>query len=194
MNKEERKLYMEEYRKTEKWKISKQNSDKKYYKNNKEKIQKQSKLWKENNLEQFYKNNQEWAKNNPDRIKATQKLYRKNNPHYKIRNLFHNLKKRNFQSIPINHKLLKTHIESLFTPKMNWSNIEIDHKIPISWFKPDTPPELINDLENLHPMLVKDNRKKSASYMSPISQNFAFKIFPYITEERVKQLKEVLSL
>jgi len=194
MNKEERKLYMEKYRKTDQWKISKQNSDKRYYEKNKEKIQKQSKLWKENNLDQFYKNNQEWTQNNPDKVKEIQKRYRKNNPHYKIRNLFHNLKKRNFQSSSLNIQDIKHHIESLFTHEMNWVNIEIDHKIPISWFKSNTPMELINDLENLQPLLIKDNRKKSANYITPISQNFAYKILPHITEERIHQLKFQLGL
>ena len=194
MNKEERALYMKEYRKTPQWKLSKQTSDKKYYLKNKEQVKEKNKKWKENNLEKFYLKNKEWAQNNPDRVKAIQKQYRNNNPHYKIRNLFHNLKKRNLDSLPIEFNLIKNHIESLFTLDMNWSNIEIDHKVPISWFKSNTPSDLINNLENLQPMLILENRKKSASFSSPISSDYFNKISPYITEERIKQLKFQLGL
>ena len=78
MNKEERAIYMKEYRTTEKWKNSKQSSDKKYYLNNKEQVKENNKKWKENNLEKFYLNNKKWAQNNPDRIKIIQKQYRIN--------------------------------------------------------------------------------------------------------------------
>ena len=194
MNKKERAIYMKEYRTTEKWKNSKQSSDKKYYLNNKEQVKENNKKWKENNLEKFYLNNKKWAQNNPDRIKIIQKQYRINNPHYKIRNLFHNLKKRNLNSISIDFQNIKQHIESLFTPNMHWSNTEIDHKIPISWFLPETPSDIINNLENLQPMLKEENRKKAASFHSHISNEYFFKISLYLKEERIKQLKFQLGL
>ena len=62
-------------------------------------------------------------------------------------------------------KELKTHIESLFKPGMNWENYgewHIDHKIPISLmtlFGIDDP-ALINALTNLQPMWAIDNLVK----------------------------------
>lgn len=195
MTKEERKLYMQEYRKTEKWKISKKEYDKKYYLNNKDKFQLHAKKWKEENIEKFYECNKEWSKNNPDRVKQSQIKYKQNNPHYKIRNLFHNLKKQNYQNITKpEFTLIKKHIENQFNEYMNWGNIEIDHKIPISWFKKETPDNLINDLRNLHPLLKEDNRKKAASYCSVISFEYFYDIKTYIKEERIKQMLEVISL
>jgi hypothetical protein len=195
MNKEERKLYMQEYRKTKKWKSSKSESDKKYYQNNKESIIFRNKIWKENNLEKFYQINKEWAINNPEKIKEAQIKYRKNNPSYKIRNLFHNLKRR-FQNGhgKEDHKVIKNYIESLFIEDMNWSNIEIDHKIPITWFKSLTPLIYINDLRNLQPLFIKDNRNKAATYCHPIEKEYYNLIETYIKPTRIKQILETISL
>jgi hypothetical protein len=51
---------------------------------------------------------------------------------------------------------------------MSWDNYsrtkgcwEIDHKIPVSSFEWNTKASLINSLDNLQPMWVTDNRKKS---------------------------------
>lgn len=195
MTKEERKLYMQEYRKNEKWKVSKKESDKKYYQNNKIQCKLNSKNWKENNLEVFYQKTREWNKNNPDKITQAQKKYRENNPHYKIRNLFHNLKKQNYKNIiKPQFKEIKEHIEKQFMNNMNWSNIEIDHKIPISWFIKETPKGLINDLRNLHPLFKEDNRKKAASYCNIISLDYFSDIKRYIKEKRIKQILEAISL
>jgi hypothetical protein len=195
MTKEERKLYMQEYRKTEKWKSSKIKSDKKYYQSNKESITFNNKIWKENNLEKFYQINKEWAINNPEKIKEAQIKYRKNNPSYKIRNLFHNLKRR-FQNGhgKEDHKVIKDYIESLFIEDMNWGNIEIDHKIPITWFKSLTPLIYINDLRNLQPLFIKHNRNKAATYCHPIEKGYYNLIETYIKPTRIKQILETISL
>ena len=195
MTREERKLYMQEYRKTQKWKESKKKSDLKYYKNNKTYFKQKANEWKNKNLEKFYDLNKEWVKNNPQKIKEAQKQYRNKNPHYKIRNLFHNLKKNKYKDIVKPEFInIKKHIESQFINNMNWNNIEIDHKIPISWFKKETPSYLINDLRNLHPLSFKDNRKKAATYCHPISFDYFNDILSYINEERIKKIKKTLFL
>jgi hypothetical protein len=195
MNKEERKVYMDEYRKTQKWKESKQKSDKKYYQNNKEAFLKRNRTWKENNIEQFYKTNKKWVENNPEKVKEIQQRYRENNPYYKVRNLFHNLKKKNYKNITKPEFIqIKEHIESQFQPYMDWTNTEIDHKIPISWFIKETPTKIINDLRNLHPLLKEENGKKSSTFCHSISSKYFNIIFSYIKEERIAQLKSALSL
>ena len=63
---------------------------------------------------------------------------------------------------------LKNHIESLFESWMNWNNIgewEVHHNIPVSWFEPNTPPSIINDLRNLYPLSKKENRKIKNRYI-----------------------------
>lgn len=195
MTKEERKLYMQEYIKTEKWDFSKKESDKKYYQTHKITCQLNSKNWREKNYEKFSKYTKEWAINNPEKIKEAQIKYRKNNPSYKIRNIFNNLKKR-FKNGhgKDNYKIIKDHIESLFIEDMNWSNIEIDHKIPITWFNNLTPLIYINDLRNLQPLFIKDNRNKAATYCHPIKEEYYNLIKIYIKPKRVKQILDFISL
>lgn len=61
---------------------------------------------------------------------------------------------------------LVNHLESLFTPEMNWGNYasywEIDHIKPLSsMIKAGIKdPSIINALENLQPLTVKENREK----------------------------------
>jgi hypothetical protein len=60
----------------------------------------------------------------------------------------------------------KQHIESQFTDVMSWSlrdSFHIDHIIPISAFKEDTPIKIVNCLENLRPLSVVENLSKNNS-------------------------------
>ena len=90
--------------------------------------------------------------------------YKKNIHIHAWRNLLRNYLKR--KNIPKNdrtyillkysHLELKEHLESLFTDKMNWDNYglfwQIDHIIPVSMFKSETPIDIVNCLENLRPL------------------------------------------
>jgi len=175
--------------------LCKKEIDKNYYNNNKETFHIRNKNWKCNNLERFKEVNKKWNKDNPDKVKEAQIKYRINNPSYKIRNLFHNLKNR-FQNGhgKEEYKIIKDYIENLFIENMNWNTIEIDHKIPITWFKLDTPLILINDLRNLQPLFTEDNRNKAASYCHPVEKEYYDLIINYIKPRRVKQLLEIINL
>ena len=66
---------------------------------------------------------------------------------------------------------LKSHLERQFIDGMNWNNYgrggwEIDHKIPISFFK-EYPPsnfivKILWSLDNLQPLWKVDNLKKTS--------------------------------
>ena len=47
---------------------------------------------------------------------------------------------------------------------MNWETDHIDHIIPLSWFKEDTPIHIVNDLRNLKPLSTQENLKKSNKF------------------------------
>ena len=63
----------------------------------------------------------------------------------------------------------KRHLESL---GMDWDVHEIDHKIPASWFKKDTPLYLINDLRNLQPLTPEENRSKCDNYADDVPEEY----------------------
>lgn len=60
----------------------------------------------------------------------------------------------------------KQHIESQFDSMMSWNNrnsFHIDHIVPISAFREDTPVKIVNSLENLRPLSVSENLSKNNS-------------------------------
>jgi hypothetical protein len=173
-------------------KLCKKELDKQHFIKNKGKLIKTNTEWSKNNREKRRELDKLWRKNNKEKIQSINKKYRTNNPHYKIRNLWHNLKKKNFNIEDKQDEyfnIIKNHIESQFTPNMTWNNIEIDHKIPVTWFKIETPPLIINDLDNLHPLLIEDNRNKLNKYNSPITQQYYNKIAKYIKSTYKEQIK-----
>lgn len=172
-------------------KLCKKELDKQYFLKNKVKLNIINTKWSQNNRQRRHELDKIWRKNNKEKIRDINKKYRINNPHYKIRNLWHNLKRKNFN---INDKpdgkfiIIKNHIESQFIKGMDWFNIEIDHKIPVTWFKPETPSNIINSLDNLQPLLMEDNRNKLNKYNTPITQQYYNKIKKYIKNEYKEQI------
>jgi hypothetical protein len=75
---------------------------------------------------------------------------------------------------------LKNHLDNL---GMDWNNDHIDHKIPVTWFKPETPPYIVNDLRNLQPLNENDNKSKGNLYMHPVSIDFLELVKPHILEK-----------
>lgn len=59
----------------------------------------------------------------------------------------------------------------------------LDHKIPKSWFKDDTPVSLVWHIENLHWLPGVDNSSKYNNYMHPVSESYLQQVLPYIKEE-----------
>ena len=177
-------------------KSCKKEVDKQYFINNKEKLNKINTKWSQDNREKRHILDKIWRKNNKDKIKDINKKYRLNNPHYKIRNLWHNLKRKNFNIVDKQDEyfnIIKNHIEAQFKNNMDWDNIEIDHKIPITWFKDNTSSDIINDLDNLHPLYIEDNRNKLNKYNSPITKTHYDKVILYIKDEYKERIATILQ-
>tara|TARA_R100000700_G_C3151749_1_gene130202 strand:+ start:351 stop:944 length:594 start_codon:yes stop_codon:yes gene_type:complete len=64
---------------------------------------------------------------------------------------------------------LNRHLSAL---NENWRDYEIDHKIPVSWFKKGTPIHIINDLRNLQPLSAKENRSKNNRYADDVPEEY----------------------
>ena len=57
---------------------------------------------------------------------------------------------------------------------------DIDHRIPVSWFRNDTPPHIVNHLSNLHPLNKKDNIIKGNRFAHSIEEAYYYEVFPFI--------------
>lgn len=81
---------------------------------------------------------------------------------------------------------LKQHIESLWTPGMDWGNYgewHIDHIKEVATFHPDTPASVVNTLSNLRPLwattrivdgvtyIGNQNRDKPKRYYEPTEKS-----------------------
>jgi len=129
--------------------------------------------------------NPKWAKNNNHIVKWRGILYR---------NLLYKGVKKNGKTEKIlgyNIKEFKKHIEEQFNEIMNWNNIDIDHKIPLTWFKKCTPIYIVNSFENIQPLTSFDNTSKRNRYCHPISKTYYDLIKNYV---KLKYLKEIKFL
>jgi hypothetical protein len=78
--------------------------------------------------------------------------------------------------------------EHLGKQNINWETDHIDHKIPVSWFKSNTPPHIVNDLRNLQPISAEENRSKLNRFGSPTDISYIHEIEKYIKEKYLYEL------
>lgn len=76
---------------------------------------------------------------------------------------------------------LKIHLEKRFLENMSWENYgewHVDHIIPISKFKKDTPASIVNRLDNLRPLWSQDNLKRQNS-INDIGEEYQYLIVEF---------------
>jgi len=66
---------------------------------------------------------------------------------------------------------------------------DIDHKVPVFWFKKDAPPNIVNSLSNLQLLPSLENQKKGSSYNHKISLEFLNEIKIYLKQKYINQIK-----
>lgn len=163
---------------------------KEYYKSNynPEKYKKYNSKFRSNNP--GYQ--KEWYKNNQDKCKKYHINYKNKYPHIiRWRQILNdtltalNQQKTSNTRTLLNYSAqdLKEHLDK---QGMIWGTHEVDHKIPISWFKPSTPPYIVNDLRNLHPLQREENKKKLNRFCSPIEDSYFKEINGYVEEKYIK--------
>lgn len=146
--------YSEQYRKQNQKKIKDYNKE--YYFNNQEKCKEYSKQYKQGN------------------INVVRNQYKRNFCYYSMLNAVNALFRgkiqtsKLLQNLPYSIQELKQHLESQFTPEMNWDNYgsywEIDHIIPNSQFTTnsytDKQFQICWSLLNLRPLTIIQNRSR----------------------------------
>jgi hypothetical protein len=148
---------------------------KEYFQQNKDDYRQRTKEWKQNNL-------QTWREQDSVR----QKKRRSERPHLRkwaclLENTLKRLNKTKENSTQESLKYsaleLKEHLDSL---GMIWDYHQIDHKVPVTWFKEDTPPHIVNDLRNLQPLSPEENQIKGNRFSSNISEDYLELIKPFL--------------
>lgn len=66
--------------------------------------------------------------------------------------------------------------------------MDLDHKIPISWFAIDSPLYVIHSLDNLQILTKEENCSKKNYYAHPVSQEYYNKALPHIKVEYINKL------
>lgn len=67
-------------------------------------------------------------------------------------------------------------------------NDHVDHKIPKSWFKENTPINIVWHMDNLHWLPIKENFSKGNRYMTPVSEKYLQIAMPHILESYLPYL------
>ena len=160
-------------------KAKKSNRDKRYRTNNLEKLKEKSKEYYKVNKTDilisrklYYKKNRDvLTKPSETKRKIKRKSYQKRKHQYAwreiLRKTLSQLKLKKTQTTLIllgyDYDTLRLHIANQFVKDMSWDNHgkwHIDHIIPIAKFKKDTPPSIVNCLENLRPLWAAENISK----------------------------------
>lgn len=209
---EKSKSYLKEYYKENKEKINKQQKEN-YYLNIEDRSKKAKIKYKENPgyFLKMQKEYQEKVKSDPIKLKKKREYYTNyqkeqhlKNPHIRvIRNQIKNIKELlgtektqpSIKELKYTPKEFKQHIENLFKENMNWNSIgvgenkwNVDHKVPVTWFKLKTPFYLVNNLMNLEPIWWIENVKKGNKYSTPICLEYFNLIKEFIKEEYLKSI------
>lgn len=66
--------------------------------------------------------------------------------------------------------------------------MDIDHKIPLSWFEVDSPINILFHLDNLQLLKESENRSKKNYWAHPVSQSYYDLVLPHIKPEYVNKL------
>ena len=70
---------------------------------------------------------------------------------------------------------------------------DVDHRIPVSWFRDDTPPHIVNHLSNIHPLNKKDNIIKGNRFAHPVEEAYYHEVFPFIKNMYKQRIYYVLQ-
>lgn len=153
---------------------------KKYYKNNRKKLKVYSKKYYHLNKEKALTYSKDYQKTNRKSINAQRKNARDNNPKERLNRSISEAFRASLKGekehtpwltlVPYTFETLKKHLERQFRSGMTWKNYgsiwHLDHKIPLSVHNFSHPKhedfKRAWALDNLQPLLIKDNLKKGA--------------------------------
>jgi len=154
--------------------------------------------WIENNKDSHNQNTKSWVENNKDKVKEAQKRFRKK----EAKNTPHKIKWKSLLRTTLvtlqQEKNDKTHVLLGYSPQqlkeclehqgIDWNKHQVDHKIPITWFKSETPVSIVNDLRNLQPLDSKSNQSKGNKYADKVSKEYFNIVKQWILPEKINNI------
>lgn len=180
-HKEERKIYLKNYRAKNREKLLSQKRN--HWNNNKNEINKKRKIWRDNNTDKISARSKVYYEKNKEKIKEYQNKYeiqrKQKDICYKLRinlrarvrgAIKNNGTKKSYSTINLIGcaiEELKQHLESQFRDGMSWDNYgewEIDHIKPCVSFnlKDEEEQKKCFHYSNLQPLWKTENRMKGA--------------------------------
>lgn len=154
---------------------------------NKKATNKASKKYRDNNLEKRSEYNKSYFRKNKESRMKHHLVYLKdrykNDPIYRMQSILRQqiVDYLKYKKNDRTSQLLGYTIEDFIsTHGVGGENKQLDHKIPQSWFKPDTPIHIVWDLDNLQWLDAMDNLAKSNRFAHPVSERYLQLIIPYI--------------
>ena len=153
---------------------------KKYYQENKESFKEKAKKWKEANPEREKENSKKWKEENKEKVKEYKKERRKNNPMVRFIQNLRTLtriiyKQKDFRKnnktielLGCSPEELRNYLRSLYQPGMtedNYGEWHIDHIIPLSSAKSKEELDELAHYTNLQPLWAEDNLRKGDSIL-----------------------------
>jgi hypothetical protein len=143
-----------------------------------------SKAWRNKNqkysLEYYYNNKKAWIDRNARYIRNKYKT----DKNYRIEKVlssqiwsFLNGKTKSNRTMKLIGYTAQEFVNRL---GLGLDNQQIDHKIPITWFKKLTPLDIVWNLDNLQWMDAKENQTKGNRFAHPISERYLQLILPHI--------------
>ena len=157
-----------------------------YYLENKDKIKSKVKNWQKNNREKLNEYHRTYHpqhnQEHPER-----RLWR--NLLYRVLGVNGNPKTNStYKMLGYTHEELKIHLDK---QGINWNKHTVDHKIPITWFKSNTPAKIVNALVNLHPLTEFQNKSKNNNFCSPVPNSYINVVQEWVKEEYLSMLKSI---
>ena len=173
-----------------------------YYNLNKENILSKLKIYRgQDEIKEKQKSYiKEWVDNNRDHYRYYQNNYakqrRKNDYRFKTIEILKNQINQFLQKGKKNEKtkilLGYSHEKFIENVGLLTEHQDLDHKIPISWFKPETPINVIWDLRNLQITTREYNRKKNNLYSDIIDKEYYQIIIEWIKPTRLSMISTYL--
>ena len=174
------------------------NQTSEYYINNKEIILPKLKVYRDKDeikeKQKIYI--KKWVSNNLDSYRKYQNAYlkerRKTDPQFKticdLRTQIDHFLIGSKKTLKTENLLGYTYNNFIDTVGIKQEGQEIDHKIPISWFKENTPINVIWDLRNLQIVSKEYNRSKKNTFADNISQQYYQTVIKWIKPSQLSMI------